>query len=55
MMSEYLVIFRPSRHNTPPLQNKMPTGPFRSATGIGRADPEWSKLNRVSNICGHGP
>lgn len=30
----------------------MPKGPFASSVGIGRAEPEWAKLNKVTEICG---
>ena len=32
----------------------MPTGPFASAVGVGRADPEWAALNLVTGVCGRG-
>ena len=30
----------------------MPKGPFASSVGVGRAEPEWAKLNKVDGICG---
>jgi len=30
----------------------MPTGPFASSVGVGRAEPEWANLNKVTGICG---
>jgi UDP-galactopyranose mutase len=30
----------------------MPKGPFASSVGVGRAEPEWAKLNKVTDICG---
>merc|ERR1719409_2171923 len=30
----------------------MPTGPFASSVGIGRAEPEWAKLNKVQEVVG---
>ena len=32
----------------------MPAGPFASSAGVGRAEPEWAELNKVSSVCGHG-
>lgn len=31
----------------------MPTGPFASSVGVGRAEPEWAALNKVTGVCGH--
>jgi len=30
----------------------MPKGPFASAAGVGRAEPEWAALNKVTGQCG---
>jgi len=30
----------------------MPTGPFASSVGVGRAEPEWAGLNKVQSIVG---
>jgi UDP-galactopyranose mutase len=30
----------------------MPTGPFSSSVGVGRAEPEWAALNKVTGITG---
>jgi len=30
----------------------MPVGPFASSVGVGRAEPEWAKLNKVQGIVG---
>ena len=27
-------------------------GPFASAAGVGRAEPEWAALNKVTDVCG---
>ena len=32
----------------------MPAGPFASSAGVGRAEPKWAELNKVSGVCGHG-
>ena len=32
----------------------MPAGPFASSVGVGRADPEWAALNKVTGVCGEG-
>jgi hypothetical protein len=32
----------------------MPAGPFASAVGVGRAEPEWAALNKVTEVCGNG-
>lgn len=32
----------------------MPTGPFASSVGVGRAEPEWAALNLVTGVCGRG-
>ena len=31
---------------------KMPQGPFASAAGVGRAEPEWAALNKVDKVVG---
>uniref|UniRef100_A0A7S0KFY8 UDP-galactopyranose mutase C-terminal domain-containing protein n=1 Tax=Micromonas pusilla TaxID=38833 RepID=A0A7S0KFY8_MICPS len=31
----------------------MPTGPFASSVGVGRAEPEWAALNKVTEVCGY--
>jgi len=33
----------------------MPKGPFASSVGVGRAEPEWAKLNNVDGITGRDP
>eukprot|EP00441_Pelagodinium_beii_P041502 CAMPEP_0197648486 /NCGR_PEP_ID=MMETSP1338-20131121/27783_1 /TAXON_ID=43686 ORGANISM="Pelagodinium beii, Strain RCC1491" /NCGR_SAMPLE_ID=MMETSP1338 /ASSEMBLY_ACC=CAM_ASM_000754 /LENGTH=472 /DNA_ID=CAMNT_0043222499 /DNA_START=47 /DNA_END=1465 /DNA_ORIENTATION=- len=30
----------------------MPAGPFASSVGVGRAEPEWAKLNKVTGVVG---
>lgn len=35
-------------------QDKMPAGPFASSVGVGRAEPEWAALNKVTAVCGSG-
>ncbi|CAK9093934.1 UDP-galactopyranose mutase (UGM) (UDP-GALP mutase) (Uridine 5-diphosphate galactopyranose mutase) [Durusdinium trenchii] len=35
--------------------SQMPTGPFASSVGIGRAEPEWAALNRVQETVGKDP
>jgi len=30
----------------------MPTGPFASSVGVGRAEPEWAALNKVDGVVG---
>jgi hypothetical protein len=37
-------------HNT----GHMPAGPFASSVGVGRAEPEWAALNKVTGVCGEG-
>ena len=32
----------------------MPTGPFASSVGVGRAESEWAALNLVTGVCGRG-
>ena len=32
----------------------MPAGPFASSVGVGRAEPEWAALNKVTGVCGVG-
>jgi hypothetical protein len=32
----------------------MPAGPFASSVGVGRAEPEWAALNKVTGVCGEG-
>lgn len=32
----------------------MPAGPFASSVGVGRAEPEWAALNKVTGVCGNG-
>ncbi|CAE8597557.1 unnamed protein product, partial [Polarella glacialis] len=36
----------------PVLSVKMPAGPFASSVGVGRAEPEWASLNKVTDIVG---
>ena len=31
----------------------MPSGPFASAVGVGRAEPEWAALNKVESVVGN--
>ena len=31
----------------------MPSGPFASASGVGRAEPEWALQNEVQSVVGH--
>lgn len=31
----------------------MPKGPFASSVGVGRAEPKWAVLNKVTEICGN--
>ena len=33
-------------------KKKMPKGPFTSSVGVGRAEPEWARLNEVTGLCG---
>jgi len=30
----------------------MPKGPFATSVGVGRAEPEWAALNKVTGVCG---
>ena len=31
---------------------RIAAGPFASAAGVGRAEPEWAALNKVTGVCG---
>ena len=33
----------------------MPTGPFASSLGVGRAEPEWAAKNKVTEVVGNDP
>ena len=33
----------------------MPTGPFASSVGVGRAEPEWAAKNKVTEVVGNDP
>jgi hypothetical protein len=47
------VFARPRLHNSH-ARHAMPTGPFASSAGVGRAEPEWAVLNKVVGVCGEG-
>ena len=40
---------RPAQHWT-----HCAAGPFASSVGVGRAEPEWAALNKVTGVCGEG-